>query len=291
MELAHNLVLDGMHGLVLPGMGEPAKASEDLRQRLHQHLDPELVIRCYARELSHRLRFTWLRYCHDDLALNVGRSNTPATQYTLRLNHQGGPIGRISYGFPHPLTSAELHRLNQLHRQLSQPLFVAWQFAGLKARLEQEPLTGLLNRSSFDRQLDERIEEAQQGTDTFTLLLMDLDHFKAVNDTHGHAAGDEVLRQVGKTLRGAIRPEDRAFRFGGDEFAILLAADSQVAERVAERLRRKIQALPELQRYGISCSIGFGEHQGEDDGARLFQRCDNALYQAKAAGRNCLVRH
>lgn len=164
-----------------------------------------------------------------------------------------------------------------------------------EARLEHlashDSLTGLPNRTLLARRLDAAIAGARSGGQPFALLCMDLDHFKPVNDTHGHQAGDAVLREVAVRLRAAIRPSDTAARLGGDEFAVIhtIKASPAEAAAVAERL---IQAVAEPFRVGdvpvfIGLSIGIVcAPAGGLDPDALLSAADRALYDAKTAGRN-----
>ena len=131
--------------------------------------------------------------------------------------------------------------------------------------------------------------EAGRCTATLIRVLGDIDHFKAVNDEHGHQVGDEVLRQLAAALRRAARTEDLVARYGGEEF-VVLATDASVDDAVvlAERLRaaaRTVSAVP------VTISIGVAALPAEGDGAAMVADADAALYRAKAAGRDRVVRH
>lgn len=158
--------------------------------------------------------------------------------------------------------------------------------SNLQVQANQDALTGLLNRRQFDAHLN-----ALQPGDA--LLLLDIDHFKAVNDGYGHQVGDMVLSRVGLALASSLRGTDQAYRYGGEEFAVILrspAAEGPLpALQIAERLRQHIQALPmpELKQQGVTVSVGVIEvGPGSDEPQALLYRADTALYQAKAQGRN-----
>ena len=158
-------------------------------------------------------------------------------------------------------------------------------------RAQTDPLTGVLNRRSLLERLDAACLRAQARGLPISLLFIDLDHFKAINDTHGHAAGDQVLREFARRIGGSIRSVDLAVRLGGDEFAVLVEdiATPQSLQFVAEKL---VAAMREPMVLGnltlqASASIGVGMNAaGESDAEALVQLADGALYQAKAAGRN-----
>lgn len=151
-------------------------------------------------------------------------------------------------------------------------------------------LTGLYNRRYLFLRLAEEIERAARGTYRFSIALLDLDHFKQVNDTLGHRTGDEVLMRAASALRGAIRGLDLAGRYGGEEFLVILPDTGAVEARaVTERIRAAVKALswPELG-LRLTLSGGVCEHAGTDvDG--LLERADRRLYAAKAGGRDRIV--
>jgi diguanylate cyclase len=154
-----------------------------------------------------------------------------------------------------------------------------------------DPLTRLPNRRAFEDELVRRIAEWQRRHTPFCLLMIDLDHFKRINDQWGHLAGDHVLRRVGELLLRTRRETDLVARIGGEEFTIVLpatlAADARTA---AERLRRAVAAEHfafEGEPLAVTVSVGATVVQGGDDPVALVQRADEALYAAKRAGRDC----
>lgn len=150
-------------------------------------------------------------------------------------------------------------------------------------------LTGLCNRQEFDAALEREFSRAQRSGAPLSLVLVDVDHFKAVNDTHGHQRGDEVLRQVGAGLEQLVRREDVAARYGGEEFVVLLpgvdgAGGSAFAERVRLRLRDGVEDVPVTVSVGVAC---YPDNAVELEG--LVGCADAALYEAKRTGRDRVV--
>lgn len=151
-----------------------------------------------------------------------------------------------------------------------------------------DELTGLYNRRSFNGCLAAALSAARRHENPLSLIMIDLDHFKQINDTSGHYAGDQVLKAFAGLLQGIIRTEDHAARWGGEEFIILLPftlCDAAVA--MAERIRVACEQEPMLQ--GLTASFGVTQLQDEDDIDSLIRRADDALYQAKHEGRNRVV--
>jgi diguanylate cyclase (GGDEF)-like protein len=151
-----------------------------------------------------------------------------------------------------------------------------------------DPLTGLLNRRGFDQRVGHEIERHRRSSEPFTILLCDLDHFKAINDRHGHAVGDRVLARAAATLLDGVRTIDAVARVGGEEIAVVLVdCDREGAHSVAERLRIAV-AKPRTGEPGVTISIGIAQAGPEELPAQLYARADGALYEAKRAGRNCI---
>lgn len=160
----------------------------------------------------------------------------------------------------------------------------------LTERTRRDGLTGVASRSWFDTCLAQRIA----GVGNIALVLIDVDHFKAVNDTYSHVIGDEVLRRVGFVLSAYSREEDVVARFGGEEFAIIPAEGDLVrAHELGDRLRKEVEAVDwEEIAVGLAVTISVGVSAGPAKaGAAVFRAADDALYEAKAAGRNCVIGH
>jgi diguanylate cyclase (GGDEF)-like protein len=160
----------------------------------------------------------------------------------------------------------------------------------LSHRAAHDPLTGLTNRFEFDRRLGECVERYRLIQRSATLLLIDLDRFKAVNDTSGHAAGDEVLRRVAQALTAVVRDSDTVSRLGGDEFAILLThSDPAHAELVGAKVLRSVAELSvewNGMSHTVGASIGAASlRPGRDNRSEWVAAADRACYEAKRAGR------
>lgn len=152
-------------------------------------------------------------------------------------------------------------------------------------------LTGVLNRHGFESALSELMKSLTEDQQ-IGLMVIDLDHFKQINDKHGHDMGDEVLKTVAETLRSNIRSSDRLARWGGEEFIILCPhINAPGAFILAEKLRLAVAstAFPSLPQLRVTTSIGLGCFDAEESFEDVFKRIDAALYQAKQRGRNCTV--
>jgi two-component system cell cycle response regulator len=158
-----------------------------------------------------------------------------------------------------------------------------------------DSLTGLYNRRYMETHLETLVEKASKTQRPLGLVMIDIDHFKSINDNFGHDAGDEVLRQFASRVQGSVRGIDLACRYGGEEFVIVMPdADLGIAEAVGERLRRQIAAEPFLVTKGlnkldVTISVGIAMRQETDEPDAILKRADEALYRAKRDGRNRVV--
>lgn len=161
----------------------------------------------------------------------------------------------------------------------------------LSHRATHDYLTGLLNRQQFEVLLDREICRARRYGSPLSLIMLDVDHFKRVNDQLGHEAGDEVLKQLTRELRLSVRESDSLARWGGEEFTLMLPdCGLQHAERVAGHLRNRTKALdfgPDIDQ--LTVSLGATTYRDKESGRELLRRVDDALYTAKQKGRNRVV--
>lgn len=159
------------------------------------------------------------------------------------------------------------------------------------ACLRQDPLTGVFNRLAYEEQLEQEFHRWKRFGNPLTFLIWDIDHFKQINDRHGHATGDEVLRSIAQQLVSRVRSTDFVARYGGEEFVMLLpGADIRAASSLADQIRCKIAECG-FQNAGsnipVTISCGISSFEPGDTPQSVFSRADRALYQAKQAGRDC----
>jgi len=210
----------------------------------------------------------------------------------------GGAVGVLELCTEHPLATAE-------RRSVASLLRLYRNFQGLLDYSQHDTLTGLLNRKTFDASFlrltppggevnppntERRSVDAAAGT--HYLGLIDVDHFKRVNDGFGHLIGDEVLLLLSRLMRGTFRHHDRLYRFGGEEFvALLRCADEASAAIAFERLRVNVEQFSFPQVGHITISIGYTAVVADDSPSRAFERADRAVYFAKGNGRNQVRSH
>ncbi len=184
-----------------------------------------------------------------------------------------------------------------LERSLRYALKLGETLEALRLLATRDQLTGILNRREFDRIMKEEAERAQRFGHALSLVMVDIDHFKSVNDTHGHPAGDSVLKVVAKILSGQLRTVDRLARYGGEEFALVLVqTDLAAATDVARRVVAAVAAQPIVIEGGptLKLTVSAGLATLPQDVSRielLVGAADRSLYAAKKAGRNRVVTH
>ncbi|HEU4669316.1 MAG TPA: GGDEF domain-containing protein [Dyella sp.] len=199
------------------------------------------------------------------------------------IRHEGRMIGALMLESAHPL-------------ELLRPLVEGFariyaNYVGLLDESERDKLTGLYNRRSFDRHLQRQLQgirprEGEEASQTW-LAILDIDHFKRINDTWGHLYGDEVILMIAQQMRASFRHGDALFRFGGEEFVVLMSAlDREAAAAALDRFRQRVQdhAFPQVGR--VTVSVGFALIGPQDYPATVLDRADKALYFAKNNGRN-----
>jgi diguanylate cyclase (GGDEF)-like protein len=213
------------------------------------------------------------------------------------LDFGDGDAGLLILGNRMTEAPYEEHELRLL-RALADSSAVALRNAELLDRLRAQatidPLTGCHNRRGFDEILDLEFNRARRYNRPMSLVLLDIDHFKRVNDEFGHEAGDNALQRIGRAVRHTFRSTDSACRFGGEEFALIFPETSKdEGERLAERLRVLIETLPPNAEVPRSLTASFGVAAYPDDGrdiGALIRSADRALYLAKDNGRNRVER-
>ena len=226
----------------------------------------------------------------------------PASAALLPLRRQPRCLGQLAIGSQRRerfITGSATDFMERLADVLAVCIENALNHERIKRLGLVDPLTGLNNRRYFDARLSEEIGQARRTGRPLACLFLDIDHFKQVNDTHGHGVGDRVLQIVATTLKSQMRLNDVLARLGGEEFAVLLAdTDQATALDIAERIRLAVahgsrDALPFPVTISIGCSTLADEETSTPDiaGARLLDEADRALYQAKQTGRNRVALH
>lgn len=265
-----------------------------LCSRLHQTLDLNRMLDIFAEELAQVVPFAALSYRRtrsgSEFGYLLGAGGPHHCCYNLTL--RGQELGSLRLDRRERFRDDELMFIEQAIGVLIQPLRNAWRYQDALESAMTDGLTGLGNRRALDDALSNHVEQARRYDQPLSLLLVDLDHFKQVNDTLGHAAGDEILGLVRDRLEAQIRASDQGFRYGGEEFAVILPhtgpeAARKVANRVCAAFREKSVPYDERE-LSITASVGVATLDGNDDMEQLLEAADKALYDAKRGGRDCV---
>ncbi len=258
------------------------KSSTSLLEQLQTTLDLDKLLDIFAMEAARYIKFSGLYFKSKIVSktLRGSRKAKHERQFELKLNDEF--IGTISYSINKPISMHHYKDLQRIHQIVLYPLKNALQYHQAMQLAMQDGLTGLGNRRYFDEQLKRAMHNANRHHAQVGLVLGDLNKFKAVNDTHGHNAGDQVLIQFANILRSCVRDSDSIFRFGGDEFAVIVENASEYAlDIIHSRINSSLKSNIILAKYQVGCSLGTTFMNRADNEHTLFERADQALYRQK----------
>ncbi len=267
-----------------------AQLRQQLSLQLQTSLDAERILKLFFAEVPRLVPLDAMAYQHgaSDLRLEFGDKATHSATY--RLTHEGEQLGELVFRRRVRFADEELAQLESLMAALIFPLRNALLYRAAVQSAMRDPLTDTGNRIAMDQILQREVDLAKRNLQPLSLLMLDLDHFKQVNDTYGHSAGDEVLKAVVGTIKHLLRNVDMVFRYGGEEFLVLLSGTpAEAANMVGERLRQAVedlQCVAEGQAIELSISIGCASLLPSETVESLLRRADDALYAAKRNGRN-----
>ena len=263
---------------------------DTLLSELVPHLDLSTLLERYFVRLNKAKLIDGLRYEHlIDLDISLGASAQHSCQYEVKLQNTT-PLGSLTFMRATAFTETDTRRLEQALGVFIHPLNNALCYRNALQMALIDSLTGTQNRIGFDTCLEREVALARRHNSELSILIVDIDHFKMVNDNHGHLAGDTVLRSVADALQASTRQTDALFRYGGEEFALILPQTSLAGSHViAERIRTLIHSHDVSYKGGklnVSVSIGAAQITKNDSLSSFFDRADSALYSAKNCGRN-----
>lgn len=267
-----------------------AQLRQQLSLQLQTSLDAERILKLFFAEVPRLVPLDAMAYQHgaSDLRLEFGDKATHSATY--RLTHEGEQLGELVFRRRVRFADEEQAQLESLMAALIFPLRNALLYRAAVQSAMRDPLTDTGNRIAMDQILQREVDLAKRNLQPLSLLMLDLDHFKQVNDTYGHSAGDEVLKAVVGTIKHLLRNVDMVFRYGGEEFLVLLSGTpAEAANMVGERLRQAVedlQCVAEGQAIELSISIGCASLLPSETVESLLRRADDALYAAKRNGRN-----
>jgi diguanylate cyclase (GGDEF)-like protein len=279
-----------------PPLLERPVSLAQLRQRLglqlQTSLEPQRILGTFYREIQRLVPLDALCYQHKntDLRLEFGQRGHHSISYSL--SHEGEHLGELVFRRNQRFSELEQGNLESLLAALLFPMRNALLYRTATQSALRDPLTGAGNRIAMDQALQREIELSRRHLQPLSVLMLDIDHFKQVNDTHGHSTGDVVLKAVAALIKNQLRNVDMVFRYGGEEFLILLSNTCrEAAAMVGERLRFAAQSeeyLADGHTIVLTVSLGCSTLLPGESAESLLRRADSALYVAKREGRNRL---
>jgi diguanylate cyclase (GGDEF)-like protein len=270
-----------------------AQLRQQLNLQLQTSLEPQRILGLFYREIQRLVPLDALSYQHksSDLRLEFGLRGHHSISYSL--SHEGEHLGELVFRRNQRFSEQEQANLESLLAALLYPMRNTLLYRAATQSALRDPLTDTGNRIAMDQTLQREIELARRHMQPLSLLMLDIDHFKQINDTHGHGAGDDVLKAVAASIKNQLRNVDMVFRYGGEEFLILLSNTSrEAAALVGERLRCAAQT-EDYPADGctveLTVSLGCSTLLPGESAESLLRRADSALYVAKREGRNRLT--
>ena len=261
-----------------------------LTHRLGTSLDTAQLLSLFHSEMHDLLNIAGVHFVNRDAGLDIAIATRAihTCQYQLKLEHED--LGSLVFSRAKRFDEHELALLEYFIAHLLYPLRNALLYHKALRLAERDPLTGMRNRVAMVNSLQREIALGKRHNDFLSLLIIDIDHFKQINDAHGHTAGDRVLLQVAATIMDTVRQTDMSFRYGGEEFVVVLSKTNlEGAVVIGERLRKLVEESVvnyKQQELQVTVSVGATQLAAEDDLDAFFDRADAALYAAKDNGRN-----
>jgi diguanylate cyclase (GGDEF)-like protein len=290
---------ENLHARVVNGLSENKdrfnhmKFRLGLLEKLQISLDPQAVLETFHNEIQQILPVDGMSFEQEIADINIHVAHHADHRFTYSLVTSKELVGELTISRNEPFNAEELTQVRHHLDTVVYPLRNALNHQEAITASLKDPLTGAGNRIALNSSLQREIELTKRYSQPLSVLMLDMDNFKNINDIFGHSQGDEVLVSVVETMQEDLRGSDFIFRYGGEEFVILLS--NTVLERaieIAERLRSKIEQLA-IEEDGIriitTSSIGIAMLEKSDTINRLLDRADEAMYKAKTSGRNQVI--
>ena len=267
-----------------------------LSNSLQSSLAIDDVLSRFSDEIKQYIPHDFLGYSLDetpskkDFDFSVGKKARFKLNQQLTFNSDRS-LGSLVISRKRKFTDVEAREFEHLTCTLIYPLRNAILYRDAVQAAHKDALTGIGNRAALNEAISREVDLAHRHDRSLGMIIIDIDHFKSINDTYGHATGDCLLKALSFSAEETIRLSDQIFRFGGEEFVVLLPETAiGGVKRLAERIRRNIEALKtecEGSKIKMTASLGIATLNNGEDEEGFFSRADKALYQAKNDGRNC----
>ena len=293
-QIAH---IDGLFRPIAQHQRQPLKPTAEWRLQLslalQSTLDPTALLRAFTSRLTEVMDAVGLCFNSTDCALSVEIGERSPYRLDHQLNSDPEHLGRLTLWFRCAPRQGEAELAAELFAHLTHPLRNTMLYRRALEASVVDPLTQVNNRTNFDTVLKREIRLASRHSTPLSLVMVDIDHFKHINDMFGHLTGDFVLKAIAQRITTCIRASDTVYRFGGEEFCVILSnTDATGGARLAERIRTSIEQFnlgigPEA--VSVTASLGVAGLIGNDSALALVDRADRALYRSKRIGRNLVT--
>lgn len=262
----------------------------DISSALQTSLEFNELINIFSSKIKTLIPHTGFVYENDEFDLNINQGIVTKHSCTYALKVEDVQLGSLKIMRRQQFNDTEIKLLESLLCSLIYPLRNATLFNQALKMAYTDPLTKTNNRTAFNDSLQREIQLAHRNARHLSIIFFDIDHFKDINDHHGHECGDIALASAASCIKDVVRGSDMVFRFGGEEFVILLSdTNLEGAGIMAERIRSKIESHSiayGMELIKLTASLGVSSLKGTDTVDSLIKRADSAMYSAKEHGRN-----
>lgn len=271
----------------------PADNALQMTTILQSTLELNELLKLFSEELASLVRHDGISYLNKSENHDVLYGEKARHRCTYRLILMEDDLGELCLFRKTKFNKEEIQQLENTIAALVYPLRNALLYKQAVERAHRDPLTGVNNRAALDSTLEQELDLVKRQGGPLSVVMLDVDKFKSVNDTYGHIAGDAVLKRIAESMADCARGSDVIYRYGGEEFVILLRNTTlEGAKLLAERIRDAIESIIfKYEKFDIrvTASAGLTTADEKDDIDSLLRRCDEALYEAKQQGRNTIV--
>ena len=253
-------------------------------------LDPRRTVEIFAQRSTAIVAHDAVAFAASRPVLRVTCGRPEACRHRIELRHAGRSLGQLTFSRRRPFGLREVAALEAMSADLAFPLDNALRHREVREAATRDFLTGAANRGLLERMLQREVSLVRRHGGALALLMADVDHFKQINDRFGHVTGDGSLVAVADCIAGCVRGSDTLFRYGGEEFCVLLPrTGARGAWRLAERVRNAVGALripAGTDTIRLTVSLGVAALACGDQATDLLRKADAALYRSKRSGRN-----